>query len=570
MSIKAYFSNRIYKNTLPDEYVEAINYALLVFNRAKHFAFNTSMKERRSGQSKRSKSLHLTVKERFGLDDYYANSAVQEAKAKQKSLDELNKLYMSNKQAQMKSVKNKLKKEKSRLTTLKKIKKSFITGNPSFSKHLKEQKAGNFFVVRFKKKTDIYYHAYQFEHGYLDGEMKKLKTKIGFLTFKLHRFEQELKDLKTKVSSVVFGTKKLFKAQHTSEKYKDKDSHAEWLESWEQSRYNQMLISGRKDSASGNFVFRYDIDRRKLCFKTPTGVFVEVTNLHFPYGQDKVESAILRQMNGKDKKKHGKSMAWSVEDHGEYYIFKCMAEGEKNEYKNDSTSDGVIGIDCNVNHFAISNVNAKGQLISSWSQKFDILGKTSEQVTKIIEAEAIELVNVARRANKPITVEKLDTTTSKVSHPYGNKKANLMMTMFAYKKMISAIQSRAEKKGVAVFKVNPAYTSQMGKIKYMKRFGISIHEAASYVIARRAMGFKEKLPPVLGALLPEKMIGTHHWVQWKYVSNLLKGIRTHSFYRSDLFDLDKFRSTNELFAPGALTDLEQKSLSKLKSGKTAS
>ena len=99
------------------------------------------------------------------------------------------------------------------------------------------------------------------------------------------------------------------------------------------------------------------------------------------------------------------------------------------------------------------------------------------------------------------------------------------MSMFAYNKMISAIKSRAEKMGVAVFDVNPAYTSQIGKMKYMKRFGISIHEAASFVIARRAMGFKEKLPPVLGALLPEKIIGAHHWVQWKYVSKMLKGIR---------------------------------------------
>jgi hypothetical protein len=151
MSIKAYFSNRIYKKTLPDEYVEAISHALLVFNRAKHFAFNTSMKERRSGQSKRSQSLHLTMKEGFGLDDYYANSTVQEAKAKQKSLDELNKLYMSNKQAQIKSVKNKLKKEKSSLTTLKKIKKSFITGNPSFSKHSKERVFGLSCGKRAKK-----------------------------------------------------------------------------------------------------------------------------------------------------------------------------------------------------------------------------------------------------------------------------------------------------------------------------------------------------------------------------------------------------------------------------------
>src|SRR5690625_4518074 len=104
-------------------------------------------------------------------------------------------------------------------------------------------------------------------------------------------------------------------------------------------------------------------------------------------------------------------------------------------------------------------------------------------------------------------------------------------------------------------------------MKYMKRFGISIHEAASFVIARRAMGFKEKLPPVLRALLPEKIIGTHHWAQWRYVSKHLKGIRTHTFYLSAFFDVDKFHESGELFVPGALADLEQKSLSKLKSRK---
>jgi hypothetical protein len=33
-------------------------------------------------------------------------------------------------------------------------------------------------------------------------------------------------------------------------------------------------------------------------------------------------------------------------------------------------------------------------------------------------------------------------------------------------------------------------------MKYMKRLGVSIHMAAAYVIARRAMGFKEVLPPM--------------------------------------------------------------------------
>ncbi|MFS0779245.1 hypothetical protein ABC255_25025 [Neobacillus sp. 3P2-tot-E-2] len=158
----------MYKNNLPKELLDAISHALLVFNRAKHFSFNTSAKEKRSGQNNRSKSMHLTVKERFTLDDYYANSAVQEASAIQKSNTELNKLYISNKETQISSVKKKLKKERTRLTKLEKIKNSFVKGKPQFPKNSNLNKMGNFFVVQFKKKTDIYYHAYQFENGFLD------------------------------------------------------------------------------------------------------------------------------------------------------------------------------------------------------------------------------------------------------------------------------------------------------------------------------------------------------------------------------------------------------------------
>jgi IS605 OrfB family transposase len=568
MGTKAYFTNRVYKNTLSEEYVKAADHALLVFNRAKQFSFNTSIKEKRPGKSKRSKSMHLTVKSRFNLDDYYANSAVQEAKTIQSSLTELNKMYISNKETQIESVKNKIKKEKSRMTTLLKAKASFVSGKPSFAKNSNMKKVGNFFVVSYKKKTDIYDHVYQFEHAYLDKEIKRIRTKIGFLNFKKNKFENQLKDMKTNVSSVTFGSKKLFKSQYTLNTLKN--DHLLWLKKWEQSRYNQMTISGRKDSSSGNFVFRYHCADKILHFKTPSGIVVEIRDLLFPYGQEVVYSAIHKQMECKNKKKHGKPIAWSVEDHKDYYLFKCMVDVEKSENINYSKSDGIIGVDCNVDHYAVSDVNRIGQLISSRALRFNLLGKNSNQITKIMEVEAIELVHIAVQANKPIAIEKLDTTRSKVSNAYGNKKANLKMSMFAYNNMISAIKSRAEKMGVAVFEVNPAYTSQIGKMKYMKRYGISIHEAASYVIARRAMGFKEQLPSVLRALLPEKMIGSHHWAQWGYVSKMLKGIRTCAYYQSDLFNMAKFRSTNDFFTPEALTDLESKSLSKLKSGKTAS
>ena len=42
----------------------------------------------------------------------------------------------------------------------------------------------------------------------------------------------------------------------------------------------------------------------------------------------------------------------------------------------------------------------------------------------MIEAEAIELVDLAVEINKPIAIEKLDTTKSKFLIRYGNKKAN--------------------------------------------------------------------------------------------------------------------------------------------------
>ncbi len=550
MSTKAYFSNRIYKNTLSNSVVEAIRDCLSRFNRAKQFLLNTLVKEKRSGQNRREKSIHLHVKEKYQLDDYYANSAVQAANAQLKSLDELKKIYIENKSAQIRSIKRKLKQERSRLTTLRKIKTSIIKDKPKFPKHAREQKQGNYFVVSYKKKTDIYYHAYQFEHTYLDPAIQQHKTRIGFLTLRLNRKEEELKQLRTNIPSVVFGSKKRFKSQHTKGFYID--NHDAWLEEWQQSRNQKMILSGRKDAANGNFVFNYDTENKQLHFKTPSGVFINMEQVHFPYGQEKVASAIQTQQNCKNKKKYGKPIAWSLEDHGDYYIVKCMMDVETNSQTNYSKSDGVIGVDCNVDHFAIANINAKGQLLSSCTLPFKLEGKTSGQITKIIEAEAIGVVAIALKANKPIALERINTTTSKVSNPYGYKKANRNMAMFAYKKMITAIKSRAEKMGVAVYETNPAYTSQIGKMKYMKRFGISIHQAASYVIARRAMGFREKLPPVLRALLPEKMIGAHHWVQWRYVSNHLKEVRTHAFYLSELFDVDRFHDTGEFFVPGAL------------------
>ncbi|MFD1038209.1 IS200/IS605 family accessory protein TnpB-related protein, partial [Virgibacillus byunsanensis] len=392
-----------------------------------------------------------------------------------------------------------------------------------------------------------------------------LNAKLGRLSFKLDRFQKQLFSLENDTKSAVFGGKKLFKHQYTLDTYIQ--NHDKWKRDFHQKRYSRMTISGRKDAKDGNFVFHYNTESSALSFQTPDGVYVEIPKLVFPYGQEQVNKAIDTQVSLKDKKKYGKPISWSVEDHGNYYIFKCIVDVPEKEGKNYSKSDGVIGVDLNVDHIAWSNINAIGQFIKSGVLRFEIENKTSGQMTKMIEAETIALVDMAVREKKPLVLEKLDTTKSKVSHAYGNKKANRRMTVFAYDKFNSAIKNRAEKMRIHVYEVNPAYTSQIGKMKYMKRFGISIHQAASFVIARRAMGYKEKLPPMLHSLLPEKMIGLHHWAQWKKVTTLLKDIRTSTYYQSELFDENQFRESGLLFR-GALTDYETKGMAKLKSRKT--
>ena len=51
--------------------------------------------------------------------------------------------------------------------------------------------------------------------------------------------------------------------------------------------------------------------------------------------------------------------------------------------------------------------------------------------------------------------------------------------------MISIIERAMEKNCYKVFKINPMYTSQQGKIKYMARYGLSIHESAAFCIGRK-------------------------------------------------------------------------------------
>lgn len=76
--------------------------------------------------------------------------------------------------------------------------------------------------------------------------------------------------------------------------------------------------------------------------------------------------------------------------------------------------------------------------------------------------------------------------------------------------------------------ISPEYTSQIGKIKYMRRLGLSIHESASYVIGLGKFD-KLTLPVELEELLPAST-PKELKKQWATVTRAFSGIRTHAFY----------------------------------------
>jgi hypothetical protein len=53
--------------------------------------------------------------------------------------------------------------------------------------------------------------------------------------------------------------------------------------------------------------------------------------------------------------------------------------------------------------------------------------------------------------------------------------------------------------------VNPAYTSVIGRFKYMKKYGLSVHESAALVIGRRGLGYQERLPKELIDIIKTKV-----------------------------------------------------------------
>ena len=527
-NIKQVFSKRVLKSKYAKETIDSIQNTLRFFNDAKIKTYHRDYEKQINGKNPYGKlSQHLFVKNTFKINTYYTNFIIRSANGILKSQRESHKSNIQSLKNIIKTAQTKLKTEEKKLENKQKILDSiigFTKGKKkkiSFYKGSIEGQKGVLFVVRLKTRSLIFYNLYNFEHMYLKPEMKKIQNRMNRIKKRIHRLENKLQKIEKGFKGATFGGKSLFKKQHTVPHYVKK--HDKWKEEFHAQRYFSMEMSGRHDAASGNFVFRYVPDKRTLYFQTHDEKLITIENLEFPYGQKWLDDAILLQ-----KERH-KPIGWSIEDYGGYYIFKATVHVPVG-HLNFSKNDGIISYDVNYDHIAWTDVNKEGNLVDFGEIPMKLDGLTSGQATKVIEEVAIKLVNIAAKKKKPLGREDLDTTDSKSKLQYGSKKRNKKISQFAYKKVTDATESRALKSGTFVFKTNPAYTSQIGKIKYMREKGISIHISAAFVIGRRILGKKDKLPKDLKRFLSDKQVGKHHWSHWSYVSKSLKEVKPKLFY----------------------------------------
>lgn len=372
------------------------------------------------------------------------------------------------------------------------------------------------------------------KHAKVLKKYRKIKFSIHQKKRKKAHLERRLKallaDQEKKVVRMCFGSKTLYKKQHELES-NGYTNHKEWQNDWRSKRSNQAFFLGSSDESFGNQNCQYTKENN-FHIKVPEaleekyGQSMVIENIRFKYGQEFIdplkECYIGKTRGGKDQKYYKGPMSHRIvkKEHG-WYIYTSISLAF--DAPKDNTHKGVLGVDFNVNFASVTETDRFGNPISTRNIKYEMYNKKSGQIDTRLSQLASELVKEAKRLDKNIILEDLEFKTAKLAMKDKSKKYSRMLSGFPYKKFQNTVLRKAEKEGVLVKLVNPAYTSVMGQVKYMKRYGLSSHASAALVIGRKGLGYDEKMTRrSLVGPLDGKLKHKTNKEMWKEVNQTLK------------------------------------------------
>ncbi|MQY53642.1 MAG: hypothetical protein GH154_04515 [Firmicutes bacterium] len=336
---------------------------------------------------------------------------------------------------------------------------------------------------------------------YLEEQVRQSKEK--YVVFqkrrKIYRLQQQLNKPRREIC---FGGRNFFNKQFTGPEYIT--NHELWRQEWELRRNGEFTFLGSKDESYGNQLCQL-IDN-KLRIRLPNCLAVESKYIEVPiefhYYQD-----YLKEATGNHK-----ALTWRFKKraNGYWYVFLTFTLDKE---VLDDQSNGVFGIDLNYESLAVSETDRYGNWIGSGQYHFSQEDKSSEQSLQEVSLLLDKIVVEAGQKKKNLVIENLDIKDKSGFNRLANRKKNYLL----YRKSFSLLESKCTKRKVKLIKVNPAYTTIIGENKYRYRYGINQHEAASFVIARRGMGFKDMVPVQLTCFLPGRIKNRHHWSHWNWI-----------------------------------------------------
>jgi len=312
----------------------------------------------------------------------------------------------------------------------------------------------------------------------VESKIERLSQKVAVLSSHIEN---------STIPKVIFGGRENFDLRRRGEL-----SNADW----KNRRNNKLYSRGDKSKEGGNLNTSIEI--------VPKGFSLSVAISHLiekPKTAPRVCGKLWIDV------RHQERLREHLEDGGIYSIELIRGQDLKyrvhitfNEFvpcQVVSFSHGAIGVDINPDGVALTEIESSGNLISSqWIALQKLTYSSTNRRDNLIGEAAKEIILIALSKGKGLVIESLNFVKKNKG-----KRFNRMSHNFVYRRLLESIERRAIRCGVAIKRVHPAYTSIIGKYKYATSYGLSFHQAAALVIARRGLGFRERIPKKIQRLI---------------------------------------------------------------------
>ena len=310
-----------------------------------------------------------------------------------------------------------------------------------------------------------------------EKELKKyrgLKKSLYWQKNKLNRLRQHKEKLEyqidNKIYSMCYGSKVMFRKQYqlSENGYK---THEKW--------HNDFVKTLRKEN-------RYCKGNR-ACDK-----YVCLDGLDFKYMKDEL-IAILQSYG-----RSGKGdcpLTYRFHRAGNRWYLQVMFGQSFVSYRT-VPKYGAIGLGYNDGFIELSETDGSGNLVRQ--RRYDLRHHgTGNRAEAEIRDVIADIVRDAESRCKDIAVEDLDFRRAKARQSSSSrekgKRYNRMLHLFDYSRYKQTLFNAGFNHRVNIVTIDPKNTSKIGKQKYCGSRKLNVHQAASYVIARRGQGYLDRL-----------------------------------------------------------------------------